>query len=385
MLKVIQIAIGRFHHFHLARQLEKHGLLERIWTGYPMFKLKDEVGIPIEKIKTFPWLQAPFMFRGKVGLGNWKWLSKQWAWQAHNTLDAHVARNIKKAGVLFAMSGSGLQSAQKMKSLGGIVICDRGSSHIRFQNTILTEEYARWGFTYQGIDPCVIEKEEAEYALADFIAIPSEYVKQSFLQMGVPEHKLIKIEYGVHLERFKKVSEPAKDTFTVIWVGAVHLQKGFMDALLAFQTLKHPNKEFIVIGHVSPEITQLIENQNLEQVVFKGNVNNTLLPEMYSKAHVFVFPSINDGFGMVQGEALACGCPVIATNHTGASDLFTDGVEGFIVPIRSPQRIAECLQLLADDEALRLKMSAAAIKCVQNLGGWDTYGNKIVEFINKIE
>ena len=49
---------------------------------------------------------------------------------------------------------------------------------------------------------------------------------------------------------------------------------------------------------------------------------------------------------MVMGEAMACGLPVVATTNTGASDLFCDGVEGFIVPIRSPNVIANKLQQL---------------------------------------
>ena len=54
--KVSIVSIGRFHHFHLARQLEKRSLLNEIWTGYPKFKLKDEDGIPPSKIQTFPWV-----------------------------------------------------------------------------------------------------------------------------------------------------------------------------------------------------------------------------------------------------------------------------------------------------------------------------------------
>ena len=56
-MKVTQISIGRFHHFHLARQLEIHGLLENIWTGYPKYKLKDELGIPQQKICSFAHLR----------------------------------------------------------------------------------------------------------------------------------------------------------------------------------------------------------------------------------------------------------------------------------------------------------------------------------------
>jgi len=67
-LKCTQVSIGRFHHFHLARQLEKHLLLDSIYTGYPHWKLVDEEGIPRSKIRTFPWVQTPYMGRGKLAL-----------------------------------------------------------------------------------------------------------------------------------------------------------------------------------------------------------------------------------------------------------------------------------------------------------------------------
>ena len=54
-----------------------------------------------------------------------------------------------------------------------------------------------------------------------------------------------------------------------------------------------------------------------------------------SRSHVMVLPSIEEGLALVQAQALACGCPVIGTRHTGAEDLFSDGNEGFIVPIRN--------------------------------------------------
>jgi glycosyltransferase involved in cell wall biosynthesis len=76
---------------------------------------------------------------------------------------------------------------------------------------------------------------------------------------------------------------------------------------------------------------------------------------------VFVLPSIEDGFGMVIGEAMACGCPVIASVNTGASELISDAVDGFIVPIRSPELIADRLQMLADNPELRQRMGSAAL------------------------
>jgi len=358
----------------LARQLERFGILDKIYTGYPKFKLKDEQGIALDKIKTFPWVHGPYMVRGKFGLDKFSWLKKEWEWLDRLTLDKFVSSQINYSTVLVGLSGSVLNTGKKVKKIGGFFICDRGSSHIRFQNDILKEEYEKWGFKFKGIDPRVIEKEENEYNLADRITVPSEFVRQSFIKMGVPEFKIVKIPYGARLDRFKKLASPAENQFQVLWVGGVSIRKGFMYALEAFRKLNHPHKKFIVVGEIEKEIKILLLKENLDGIEFRGLVSNTKLPLLYSSSHVFLISSLEEGLAMVQGEALACGCPVIATTNTGASDLFTNGEEGFIVSIRSSNAICEKLQYLADNEFLRKKMSEAALKKVNNIGGWDTYG-----------
>jgi glycosyltransferase involved in cell wall biosynthesis len=140
--------------------------------------------------------------------------------------------------------------------------------------------------------------------------------------------------------------------------------------------LRHPCKKLKVIGSVAPEIQPLLIDHDLSQVEFVGTVPNEQLPKHYSSAHVMVFPSIEDGFGMVIGEALACGCPVVASKHTGGSDLFSDGVEGFIVPPRDVDALVKRLEALMQDEPLRQRMSEAALRCVAEIGGWEAYGER---------
>jgi len=368
-MKITQITSGRFHHFHLARQLEIHELLDKIYTGYPKFKLKDETGIPISKIKTFPWLHAPFMKRGMLKLDNIEWLNKKWAWLDHELLDTYVASNIQNATILIALSGSGLKSGKKVQRLGGKYICDRGSSHIRFQDKILTEEYDRWGLKFKRVDKKMIEKEEEEYSQSNFITVPSDFVKESFINQGVSVDKIIKIPYGARLDRFNKIGNPALGKFRVLWVGGVTIRKGFLYALAAFKNLNYEHKEFIVIGSISDEIKSL------------GVIPNQKLIEYYSSSHVFVLPSIEEGLAMVQGEALACGCPIIATPNSGSNDLFTNGKEGFIIPIRSADALTDKLQFLVDNPDIREKMSEAALLRVKELGGWDTYGLQMCKFL----
>lgn len=368
--------IGRFHHFHLARQLEKRCLLNSIYTGYPRFKLGDEHGIPIHKIKTFPWLQTPYMACGRLGLNRFSWLDREWAWWAHETLDRYVASQLRDPVILIALSGSGLHSGRNAQQLGGIHICDRGSSHIRVQEQLLTEEYERYGLRWRGIDPRMIAKEEAEYEHANFISIPSQFCYDSFAEQGVPKAKLLKIPYGARLQRFYPDGAPSANggVFRVLFVGSAGPRKGFIDLLTAFDRLRHPGKQLVLIGSLAPEAEAMLARVDQSRVTVLGSVPNSQLRQHYSQASVFVLPSIEEGLAMVIGEAMACGCPVIASTNTGASELITDGVEGFIVPIHSPDVIADRMQLLADQPELCQQMGLAALARVQDLGGWDAYG-----------
>ncbi len=377
MAKVTQISIGRFHHFHLARQLEKHGLLGALYTGYPRYKLADESGIPTEKIHTYPWVYVPYMARGRFGLSGWRWLDREWAWWAHETLDRHVERSLFDPTILIALSGSGLHAGRKAQKLGGIHICDRGSSHIRMQDELLHEEYQRYGERWQGIDPRSIAKEEAEYAQADIISVPSQFCYDSFVAQGVPEQKLLKIPYGSRLERFHHIGaiQPENQEFRVLFVGAAGPRKGLIDLYAAFKRFRHPNKRLILVGSVAPEVQTCLALADQVEITAVGSVPNAQLADFYNHASVFVLPSIEEGLAMVIGEAMACGCPVIASSNTGASELITDGVEGFIVPIRSPDLIADRLQQMADQPELRERMGQAALARVRGLGGWDTYGD----------
>ena len=151
-----------------------------------------------------------------------------------------------------------------------------------------------------------------------------------------------------------------------------------LDLLDAFARIRHPRKSLTFVGVVSADISRLLERHSCPaEVKFLGRWPQVRLREIMSRSHVMALPSIQEGMAMVQAQAMACGCPVIASEHTGAADLFTDGTEGFIVPIRSPETIGERLQELADDPVRREAMSRAALTRVRSLGGWQDYGERM--------
>ncbi|HTW45844.1 MAG TPA: glycosyltransferase family 4 protein [Acidobacteriaceae bacterium] len=381
-LQVIQAVSGTFHHFDLARELESLGYLKRIYSTFPWTRLQRE-GVAREHVRTFPWIHAPLM-------GAFRYvevprrIGTELALANVRLFDAWVASRLEECDAFVAISGSGLKTGGVAKRRGAKYVCDRGSSHIQYQKLVLEEEFARWGLAREVVDPRIVAREEAEYAQADAITVPSEFARRTFLEMGIAAEKLVKVPYGVRLDRFLKVGEPASGQFNVLFAGTVSIRKGIPYLLEAFNNFKHPRKKLRLAGPLEPEMRSLLSRFDLSDVEVLGRQPQDELARWMSQSHVMVLPSIEEGLALVQGQALACGCPLISSFNTGGEDLFSNGVEGFLVPIRSPEAICERLTQLADEPELRQRMSEAALMRVQSLGGWREYGRNYARFLERL-
>jgi starch synthase len=367
---------GRFHLFDLARQMERLCHLSNLYTGYPRFKVE---ALPRKKVSTFPWLMGPYMAAGRFNL--------QGCLEGYERLilrsfDEWVSRKIAPCDVYHCLSAAGVRTHSVVrKRYGAVSICDRPCSHILYQERITGEEYALQGLSFRGVDKYIKERELQEYELCDRIVVPSTFAFQSFIELGVPPTRIRKNPLGVDLRVYNPV--PKKDNiFRVIYTGAISIRKGIRYLLEALSELRLPDFEIWLIGYARPDIAGTLARYE-GKFNYIGPIDRRLLHRFYSQGSVFVFPSVDDGFGLVQAEAMACGLPVIATWNTGAPDLFTDGVEGFIVPIREPQMIREKVLLLYNNPDLRHEMSKAALRRVKAIGGWNDYGERAVQIYDE--
>jgi glycosyltransferase involved in cell wall biosynthesis len=109
--------------------------------------------------------------------------------------------------------------------------------------------------------------------------------------------------------------------------------------------------------------------------------------------------SIQDGFGMVLTQALACGLPLICTTNTGGEDLLRQGEEqppgqsspdgasgriqefsaGWVVPIHAPEAIAHCLKRLAREPGLWERKREAALRLARGSLSWEAYGDRAIQ------
>ncbi len=383
-MKVALSTLGKFHTFDLARELHARGALRLILTGYPRFKLRNE-SLPQDLIRTFPFVHAPYMafpWHERIGQ-HWR---EQWEYLDAWSFDAYAARNLPECDVFVGLSGVSSQAGKTAKSRGVAYVCDRGSSHIRVQEQILREEHERWGLPYAGMDPRNVHAEESEYAEADCITLPSQFTYRSFLSQGFKPGKLRLLNYGVDLTRFAPAGVPADGTFDVLFVGAMSLRKGVQYLAQAFRQIDHPAKTLSFVGAPSLELIALLRQRNLwpEDARVLGHIPQEQLKTVMSRSHVLVLPSVEEGLALVQAQAMACGCPVIGTPNTGAEDLFSDGQEGYIVPIRDAGALAGRLQYLADHPAQRAEMGQRALTKVQSLGGWQSYGDKAMSIYSAL-
>lgn len=373
-MQVIQAVFGVFHHFELASQLHRRGHLKRIYSTWPWARLKRE-GIPRDLVRTFPLVHTADYLLRRTPLYS-AGLDDRFNQANSLTFDAWTRLRIEPCDAFIAISGAGLTTGPKLQAAGAKFVCDRGSTHQRFQNEVLAEEHRRWKVPYIEPPAHIVRREEAIYEAADAITVPSRAALRSFVQMGVDPAKLHVIPYGVRLDKFVPSEGPANDSFDVLFAGQASLRKGVPYLLQAFAALRHPRKRLTIVGAVQDDVRELLQRLPTDNVVFAGTLQQQDLAVRMSQSHVLALPSVEEGLALVQGQAMACGCPVIGTTATGAEDLFTDGREGFIVPERDSITLADRLQQLADDPELRARMSAAALDRVQALGGWDSYGEQ---------
>src|SRR6185503_13927512 len=92
------------------------------------------------------------------------------------------------------------------------------------------------------------------------------------------------------------------------------------------------------------------------------------LPLFYAAADIVTMPSHYESFGMAALEGLACGRPVVATSAGGPAFIVEDGVSGLLTPPDNPATLADRLERLLADDALRLTIGRAAAERARRFG-----------------
>jgi glycosyltransferase involved in cell wall biosynthesis len=156
-------------------------------------------------------------------------------------------------------------------------------------------------------------------------------------------------------------TELGLDGHVLVFAGRLGPQKSFGTALAA---LAHVPDVSLVVAGDGPERAAL-ELRTTElgldgRVRFLGSVSRERVLELFRAADASLLPSAWENFPHTVVEALAVGCPVIATAVGGVPEVVRDGENGLLVPARDPERLAEAIERFFGDPELRTRLASAA-------------------------
>jgi glycosyltransferase involved in cell wall biosynthesis len=376
----VNIAVcGRFHYHNYVRFVQQAGALHRFYYSHRRATDAANLGVANEHaINVWP---KEYLVR-LHGMLMRTWMMPQLAPLYGDLWQAGVLRRWDRCDILHVMlHGTALKLLRRAKQEGAMVIVEAVNQHPEGLNEILSEEAEHLGLKRRRALHRIQERQIKEAAESDFLLVASQVVRNSFMKRGYQEARIGILPYGVDLTRFHPIAEtPESDRkFRVICVAQVSLRKGQVYLLEAWKKLALPDAELVLIGAISYEMDNILRRYDGLFRHFPFVPNHKLF-EYYGRSSVFVLPSLEDGFAVATAEAMACGLPAITTVNNGAADVITDGTDGFVVPIRSPAVIAERLELLYRDEALRQDMSRSALTKARSELSWETYANRLCGF-----
>lgn len=303
-------------------------------------------------------------------------------------LDRRVSRRIansRTVKAVYAYDGGALESFRAARALGIRCMYEHPIIHWRMVRQYQLEEAElspEWAPTLGALRDSEqkLRRKDEELALADVIITPSSFARESLTASKAKLAPVYVIPYGTPIDDVGPARRSAEGKLRVLFVGALTQAKGLGYLLQAADRLT-PEVSLTLIGRrVSPTVPRAAALERHRWIASLSHAD--LLHEM-RQHDVLVLPSLHEGFGLVLAEAMGQGLVVIATRHTAAPDLVSDGVDGFLVPIRSAVAIEEKLVLLHCDRMRLRAMQQAAQEKARSFT-WENYRQRLVKLAREV-
>ncbi|MBK8475426.1 MAG: glycosyltransferase family 4 protein [Opitutaceae bacterium] len=304
----------------------------------------------------------------------------------YRDLDRATARRLGRGAFtgVYAYEDGAAATFAAARARGLATFYDQPIGYWRAARRILTEEAAlqpAWAATIVGNrdSAAKTERKDDELRHADVVFAATSFTKATLQEhpgFTAPVHVL---PYGAPASESTSPRSPyatAGLPLRVLYVGSLGQRKG-LSYLFAAAAQAGRSITLTVVGTKPAEPCEVLERA-LGAHHWIASLPHADVLERMRHSDVLVFPSLFEGFGLVILEAMAQGLPVITTPHTAGPDLITDGVDGFIVPIRDASAIAARLDRLYRDRDLLGAMGEAARARAAQFT-WTNYEQQLAE------
>lgn len=220
--------------------------------------------------------------------------------------------------------------------------------------------------------------------LADQVLVNADSIRDWLLEQGLRGDRISVIKNGIDLSRYPDIRAPSgvrqelgisESSPIVILMARLDPQKGIEDFIRAVALVapKYPDARFLIVGAtlqctdglVSEEtdyrdvMRALVQSLGVaESVIFTGHRDDTA--DLLAESAISVLPSLSEGLSNTLLESMAAGLPTIATDVGGNPELVREGINGKLVPVKSPEALANAIESLLADPQQREKLGARA-------------------------
>jgi glycosyltransferase involved in cell wall biosynthesis len=343
-------------------------------------------GIPTSHAKAVG--QVPELLRATASsIPRGQHLAAYLMYRGKNVFDDAVARQLSSIDFdvaigHYASSWKILNETRRLGRVSGLVF---ENSHPKHQNRMLRELGGVPDGHHELIPAHVQRSVERELELADLVLVPSHYVRRQLEAEGLARDKIAVERYGVDPRMFRPLTARDEHAATnglvrCLYVGQISHRKGISSLVEAAHRLKglgFTDKmiEFRLIGPlVSPEVM----NRAPDNVKWSRTLGHDQISSEMRRAQFFILPSLDDAYPLVMLEAMSSGLPVIVSDHTGVTEIISDGQEGIVVPAGNVDSLTQAIAKLALDPQLRVAMGQAARRRSETEVDWSGYGERVL-------
>ena len=203
----------------------------------------------------------------------------------------------------------------------------------------------------------------------DIFIAPSKFLRNKFIEYGLPKKKIVYRDYGFKTDLFSKVhsskdrKDRVKNKIVFGYCGTAIPSKGLEVLIDSIKYLNHSKKEFEIRIHASEhsrfkEYYQklLTKSQKYDQIRFLGKYSNLDVAHIYNTFDVLIVPSLwYENSPLVIHEAFQAKIPAITSNRGGMAELIEDGKNGLLFNQGSPEDLAQKMHIFLDNPELIVK------------------------------
>lgn len=225
------------------------------------------------------------------------------------------------------------------------------------------------------------------FSISNSITTVSYSVVEELKDYGLESEKITVLGNGVNEKIFFPIFTPNNKYRNgqkyVLYTGILRARKGLFDLVKCAKLVSDvkPDVRFIICGK-GPFLRKLekeVREQRMQsQIELLGFVKREELIKLYQNATLHVVPSHYEGLPTVLLEAMSCGLPVVATDVCGNKEVISSGVNGFLVPPKSPKAMADVILWLLENGPVRERVGKAARKTIEERYTWDRITDNVL-------